>query len=650
MESVKRERRLGRWDGTCPAAMGDREGVECSPDLSLVKVERPEERGDTESVDRNFIEVELEEEEEGGGMGHGGGAAHIRMATLHPKKTFTTRREAIHGIQDFALQQGKRAVLDLKRSGGRHVAIVCSSSTPCSFKVKLTKLTGERRGFRVSALCTDHHGCTGTAKITQRQVEVNTTARSAFRANPRTSAPTVIAQVADIARVIVPTRMMYRAKDTCIAANESAAHAGFEFINSLVETFGKLNATICSVREDAGIFWGAFICNPIARSLQPSLQRVVGIDGSHMKARAYNGTMLVLVGRDGNNRNVLLAVALVPSETAAAYDWFLNCCTTNDIELDGTPVFCDRGTGILASDWKDLMLIHCTRHLICNGVDNIGSAFTPDLQGIIYDAQGCASEAAFRSSLGCLGVALPAAATYYNKIDPHTWALYPHLHTTPLYGWRTTNFVESTNSEALPAREMDPFHFLMHHMEDMMTTAFAHRSDAEKWAAQGRVITPYAQGLIDAQQALAPRYKVYESTSTRAYVKDPDAYASAKRRVDLSSRSCTCGYMKQMGLPCRHYIRALMAFGRMPELYDACAVCYQVSAINTTWTSVAGIELPIAEELQRDNTMMPPPRQKKAGRPKKRRIRNRGEGGPLGLTRCSFCHAKGHNKRSCPSK
>ncbi|OQR97381.1 hypothetical protein ACHHYP_20578 [Achlya hypogyna] len=80
------------------------------------------------------------------------------MPTLHPKQTFSTRQDAIHAIQDFALQQGKRAIVDVKSSGGHHRHDV-------HFRVTLTKLEGERQGFRISSLCTDHYGCTGVAKV-----------------------------------------------------------------------------------------------------------------------------------------------------------------------------------------------------------------------------------------------------------------------------------------------------------------------------------------------------------------------------------------------------------------------------------------------------------------------------------------------------
>ncbi|OQR85841.1 hypothetical protein ACHHYP_20537 [Achlya hypogyna] len=190
--------------------------------------------------------------------------------------------------------------------------------------------------------------------------------------------------------------------------------------------------------------------------------------------------MLVLVGRDGDNRN----------------DWFLSSCLKNDVQLEGPPILCGRGTATLASKWADLKLVHCTRHLVMNG---------PHLRSTSQDDQDC-----LRQHLSRLGLSLPSAAAYYNKIDPTIWAIYPHIHITLLYGWRTANFVESTNSEALPARDMDPFHFLLHYMEDMMTTAYTHRTKAHQWVAEHHIITPYGKQILDAQQAQAPRHKIRE--------------------------------------------------------------------------------------------------------------------------------------------
>ncbi|OQR84116.1 hypothetical protein ACHHYP_13875 [Achlya hypogyna] len=495
--------------------------------------------------------------------------------SLQRHQLFVSRKEAVRAIQDMALADGKRAVVDLKRSGGRYFVMKCASPTSCTFQVRVLKCSEVRQGFWISSLNTEHLGCTGVAKPTQYQVHEFKVVRAAIHSNARVPAGDVIRMVADLERVVVPKRMMYRAKDLCIDATSGSYSEGYNLLSSLLQRFDVLNGCTSLLKWEDGVFWGAMICNPLARTFRSCVQHVTGIDGAHMKHRQYNGVMLVLIGRDGNNHNIVLAVGLVPSETAEAYDWFLQGCHINGINLHGIPVFCDRGSAILASRFSELKLIHCTRHIVQNVKTVCSSAFNVDLQRLLWDAQRSPTCDSYLSALRILSLKLPRAADYVEAIDPGTWALYPHLHTTPLYGWRTTNFVEAANSEALPARSKDPYHFFVHQMDDMMTTACTHKKNARIWREQGRVVTPHAQCLLDSQEKLAPRYQVYESSETVLYIKNPSKSASAKRRVDIAARTCTCGYVLQMGVPCRHIIRALMTTNRMCELYDCFADFYK---------------------------------------------------------------------------
>ncbi|EQC29343.1 hypothetical protein SDRG_13012 [Saprolegnia diclina VS20] len=145
------------------------------------------------------------------------------------------------------------------------------------------------------------------------------------------------------------------------------------------------------------------------------------------------------------------------------------------------------------------------------------------------------TESGYRSTLGILRLSSSKAADYFEAIDPTVWALHPHLHTMALHGWRTSNFVESYNSEALPARNQDPFNFFVSQMDDMMTTAYTHRMLAAKWSRDKRAVTPYASSLIQVQADQAPRYKVLQSSSTIVYVKAAGASAASKRRVDMAA-------------------------------------------------------------------------------------------------------------------
>ncbi|OWZ22651.1 hypothetical protein PHMEG_0002631 [Phytophthora megakarya] len=57
---------------------------------------------------------------------------------------------------------------------------------------------------------------------------------------------------------------------------------------------------------------------------------------------------------------------------------------------------------------------------------------------------------------------------YVRGIEPDRWALYPQVDTAKLYGWKTTNSVESENGSAIPARHLNLAGVFMHYMEPFM--------------------------------------------------------------------------------------------------------------------------------------------------------------------------------------
>ena len=50
---------------------------------------------------------------------------------------------------------------------------------------------------------------------------------------------------------------------------------------------------------------------------------VFGFDGTHSRHGKYNGVILSLVGRDGNDQNITLATAFVHVENKDNIAWFL---------------------------------------------------------------------------------------------------------------------------------------------------------------------------------------------------------------------------------------------------------------------------------------------------------------------------------------
>ncbi|KAE8901105.1 hypothetical protein PF005_g29806 [Phytophthora fragariae] len=98
-----------------------------------------------------------------------------------------------------------------------------------------------------------------------------------------------------------------------------------------------------------------------------------------MKTVGQKNTMLILVGRDGNNNNIVMTVGLVPFENTSDCQWFLLHCMKAGIEMTDVPFFMDRGkAGIAAGSTLGLQLHFCTRHISGNVKRNFKGRLTAD--------------------------------------------------------------------------------------------------------------------------------------------------------------------------------------------------------------------------------------------------------------------------------
>ncbi|RHZ01663.1 hypothetical protein DYB35_012874 [Aphanomyces astaci] len=173
-----------------------------------------------------------------------------------------------------------------------------------------------------------------------------------------------------------------------------------------------------------------------------------------------------------------------------------------------------------------------------------------------------------------------------------------------------------------------------------------HRSKlAQKWLSEGRVVTPYASGIIDEQKLLAPSYKVIVSTDDVFFVFHPSR-ESKKRKVVLSEKSCTCTDNDQTGLPCRHIIRVLLHTDKMGLLHECSDYTYSIEAYCNAYLAKS-IALPVYEDIVPDSVVKPSPIYRQAGRPVKRRIASRGEVSSGKTYKCRKCTGIDHNRATC---
>ena len=84
-----------------------------------------------------------------------------------------------------------------------------------------------------------------------------------------------------------------------------------------------------------------------------------------MKHRGYNGVQLILVSRDGNFRNQVAAVALIPVEDYDNYEWFFSRIMDRGFSLRECPVFSDQNLGLIsAARTQDICNMFCVRILV----------------------------------------------------------------------------------------------------------------------------------------------------------------------------------------------------------------------------------------------------------------------------------------------
>jgi hypothetical protein len=574
------------------------------------------------------------------------------------KMLFTDRKTCTSFVQDLALSQGKRAVVDKQLSGGRNIVYRCSSKTPCSFIVRVLRSRDKNvHGFFVSSFVLEHHGCTGSASVTARQVTQLLSTRSAVAANQRIPARVLQAQVRASEAVAVPQRMAYRARDAIASELLGDYDVDFKKLPSLLCAFCAQNPTSHSSIDcdETGRFRRAFLSHPFVTRHQEFGQAVMGLDGAFMKHQVYKETMLVLVGRDGANHNITLAVALCDVEDKRNCSWFLDNCKTAGIKFDGVPLFSDRGKGIISAvsaRAPGAVVRFCTRHIIGN-IKHTFKQAPDDLEPVMYRAQAAVTKEGFESVLNTLRLTHPLIAAYIEEIDQERWTMHPDsVHFTKMYGWRTTNFVESTNGASIPARFKFPFQFFRHFMEQFMTHAYKSKCDGEKWVNDGRKITPYASDMVQTQREAAGFYNVLPSSSTTCFVQSTRGLA-ASYRVNVAETTCTCAYIRQYGLPCRHLIAALIKMKRLDTLFDACDKCYHVDSYIRGYaaTEDSGVELVLDEVLQHHDVLPPIPTLTTSGRKKVKRIASQGEKPNSATTRpsgkCSLCGQTGHSTRNC---
>lgn len=195
-------------------------------------------------------------------------------------------------------------------------------------------------------------------------------------------------------------RMVYRAVDQIKKQPRGDIEATFVLVPGLLKKFQELNpgSTTAFEQDERSRFSRAFLQPRTSARALPFALRIVGLDGAHSKGPTYNGTQLILVGRDGNSENLALAIALVDKETIDNYKWFFAQCVKGGIKFD-YPLMSDRNPSLLnVCARRGISHRFCTLHIVRNLMSGF-SAFTANQKALVWRVQASTSMQEYEAHL-----------------------------------------------------------------------------------------------------------------------------------------------------------------------------------------------------------------------------------------------------------
>ncbi|KAL3674305.1 hypothetical protein V7S43_000260 [Phytophthora oleae] len=655
--------------------------------------------------------------------------------TLFKGKRFQDSKSAFYAVQDYALYHNKQ--VKVARRGGKHRRMVCASTESCPFFVQLYLHNSktDHTWYVSSADLTHSPECTSTAKPTQRQLVESPIFQQALAAAPNGTAAQLLQQLKGRTNL----RTIYRAKQIMKQELLSQVGNSFRKIPSLLRSFAELNPGSLTKYEvgdlqsrSPGAFSRAFLSCYVFTQSTSFNQQIYGfvvVPCNNSEAN-YQGVQLFLLGKDGNMRNVTIAVACCDAPSSENYRWFFRCVQESGVNLRYCPVLCAIDSELLAVEHElGLTLRYCTRYIIEHELAQIRT-FNRHHHALLWGLQGATTEMEYNNRLEWIGTTCgPAVENYIRQFPMERWVVAGNIDKVAMYGWRSRTFYETPEQEQQEAaggfssgldlggnasngasvavaalaptstgistgstctgttepavsaahgldryKDMLPFAFCEAVMASFMSGAFERSTLAGKWQQQNRKVTQGAQDLYDAQCKRIGEYKVSRASETVAFVTKMNGDPSHRRRVDLQASTCTCDFIVQYAIPCRHFIAVLLFCDQMDSVIGRFAPGYLVENYVLAFRGKA-VELPLESSVREDLGCAPPMSVpvSKAGagtneedfnalsrsglkRPapetttdtaNEAQVVKAGQGVPPRVRLCKKCRTPGHNSRSC---
>ncbi|CAE6224026.1 unnamed protein product [Arabidopsis arenosa] len=312
----------------------------------------------------------------------------------------------------------------------------------------------------------------------------------------------------------------------------------------------------------ADVFNRFYVCFHILRtSWAGSCRPIIGLDGTFLKV-AVKGVLLTAVGHDANNQIYPIAWAVVQSETADNWHWFVKQIK-KDLGLeDGSRfvIISDRSKGLLSAVKSELPNAEhrmCVKHIIENLKKN--HAKKDMLKPLVWRLAWSYNPKAFAANLENLKRYDLELYNDVMKEQPHTWSR-AFYRIGSCCEDVDNNATESFNSTITKARAKSLIPMLETiRRQGMQRITKRNRKSRNH---QGR-FSEYVAEILASEKKDADRCTTYRCTHGvfEVYI---DGNSD---RVEMQKSICSCGKWQLTGIPCEHAYGAMIDAGLDVEDY-----------------------------------------------------------------------------------
>ncbi|KAM6567513.1 hypothetical protein CsatA_026641 [Cannabis sativa] len=359
------------------------------------------------------------------------------------------------------------------------------------------------------------------------------------------------------------------------------------------------------------------------------------------------GEILLTASAQNANRGIFpLAFAVVDSENANSWNWFLTKVKETYGERDGQCVISNRHESIEKATkeiFPNLMHGVCSYHLL----QNIKKKFRKS---------GDEVKDAFNGA--CRAYNADDFEKYMNDLDGIDDRIRAYLRDEVGYENWTRVFINNTRYSTMTSNIVEFIDASIEEVQELTIATLLEclRCLVQNWYSENKNkslsththLAKKAEDVLCYKREKSLKMKVETLSELTFIVKDKDGNRSYT--VDLEKRTCSCKCFQYDEMPCSHAMCAIS--NKSLNCYDFCSYYYTKEAYVATYEeSISPLGDPhvwdIPEQIQR-TVVLPPQTKRPIGRPPKKRYK--GCHGKTTKNKCLRCHERGHNVRTCKNE